>query len=852
MPFSYKATHLPDEMSLVKFRRVMGYSSTCASSSVIEGRLYVTLQKRAYDKTLIEPLLESGTLPEFLKDMSVDYAKKRFEGRTSKIEHGMFDVTDGKREAVEQFTNFINCMTTNDMFKQLTLTVKTATSPLTSKVKFYMHAFQRAMLHDTVRALIKRCDLDEFAELILSFLKCNLGVQNLSPSRIKKIERMFKPQVSAYTIPRRCGKSSFSSALMALSMVFCVGAGLRVLYTAQTKQLCTEAFNTLKSHVQKLVAFSNRQKHSEFIKKVEQIKKFNPNITKHGQTYYQTTCRWRETDQTVVITFYKFDRETPIIKQNTPYFSTNDFRAKPYICANAHRGPTYNFMFLDESNFVSPKIYPELLAQHANGSAVKMMCTSSQKNGQDSKAYVNISEIRMNKVVTNNVQFVCRNHCLALIQQNEVQYTMCLCNTFQQPHHINTGSEVTKLMKAFSVVNTGDEGGDVTTNRSAMLSEIGVIPPDLSKEDLHGLGDGISKMRLTVDCGRRNFMNNRVDVDYEISKDLCTGTVVAYLDPTPTSYKSENLETFDRSLHAMTFVTKLRDGRVVVLGMEEFTTQHYESETHDAMKAMATVFMAQVFSLNSLYEGHFNEFILVPEINSFDLDNMWYNCGLIYTKHQELLSHVCIMVPAIVVDQEQQKVFQSREKRKYKRVVLDNGRVILTDTGKQMEIDDGEGEYDIMEDSRAKSYVNDSLRALALTRDELQDRLHHDPQTKYKIGYRLGNDKVNIFLNFFSRTFYDKFYMAEVVVSMSNAGKNILDSHLLSALDSVVITTTVGRTTGRKVYHVSGKRSIGKNKHKADDLAVTTVMASELFDKYSRFRETESEVLLRLETIKEG
>lgn len=844
---SFLPANQPADMKLNQFRSVMGYSSTCSGAAVIESRLFVAMQKPRYDRALIKP--QSDGISTIKQTMALDYVKTKFEDKTKQVSHGLFDVTNIKRQAVEDFTGFINSMTSNDMFKQLTLTVKSSGTRLKNKEKFYMHTFQRMMLHDTVRALISRCELNEYTQLLLSFLKCNLGIQNLSPQRIGELVNRFTPKASGYIIPRRCGKSSFSTALMALAMVLCPAAGLRILYTAQMKQLCSDAFTTLKTNVQKLIAHFNKEKLNEFMARVKYVQSQNPNVTNHGQTYFQAAVKWSESEQTITVYFYQFKDAPAIIRANTPTISTNQFRAKPYICANAHRGATYNLMFIDETNFIKPSIFPEVLSQLANGSAAKMICTSSQKNGQDSRPFVNLRDTRMNKIVTNVVEFVCPNHCLSLIREEEVQYTMCLCNTFQQPHHINTGSDMQKLMKAFSVVvSSAEEGGDVTNNRSAMLSEIGVMPPDITKDDLNGLGDNISKMRLTVDCGRKNFMNNKIDVEAEISAGKISKTVVAYLDPTPTSYKSENLETFDRSLHAISFVTKMKNGKVVVLGLEEFTTQQYEPESHDAMKAIANVFMAQVFALNTLYHGHFSEFILIPEINSFDLDNMWYNCGIIFTQHQELLKDVCVMVPAIVVDQHQQKFLQSRVKRKYKRIVLNNGRVILTDTGREMMMED-EGEYDKLEETRVQSYLSDNLRAVALTREEFEDRMSHDSQLKYKIGYRMGNEKVNMFLNFFSRTFYNSFHMATTVVSLSNSGKHVLDAYLLEKLDNLVITTSISRGSGKKVYHVSGKRVSGKNKHVADDLPVCVVMSSQLFDQYSNFKQSESEIMLKLTPV---
>ena len=838
----------------------MGYGSTAHSSDLIESRLYTALQKPSYSKTMIEPL---GNPNDLGKQIGLDYVvRTRFADHpVTVINHDMFDVTTIKRQPVEEFTGFIRSMTSDDWFKKLTLTIKTSNTPLKDKEHFKMHSFQRMIMHDIINSMMNRCDIKEYRELVTNYTKIKTGLENLHVMRIKDVCERFQTPASGYIIPRRCGKSSFSIAMMGLCMVFCPAAGLRVLYTAHNKALCTAAFTTLKDNINKLLDNFNKRQKDNFQDRIKSIRT-RKNFTEAeelNQYYFQAKAFYINKNNEISVKFYKFNTTFSVIKSNTPVVSSNEFRAKAYKCAGAHRGDTYNLIFIDETNFLPPIIFHEIIPNLTCGSA-KLICTSSQKNGQDSRPFVNIKKVRLDKITTNVVEFVCPNHCLDLIRQDQVQYSMCLCNTFQQPFHINTGSDMRKLMSAFSVKDhsgTGDDASEEMDSKATMLSEIGIMPPGITKQELEGFGAAISKMRMTADSARKFFLESKMDVESWLLTDpeSVNTTIVAYMDPTPTSYKSENLETFDKSMHAITFVTKIEE-KTVVLGMEEFTTQMLERDSHDAMKALASAFMAQVYALHTFYGGHFTDVILIPEVNSFDLDNMWFKCGEIYKKDP---IPVCIMAPAIIRnnvggrnDTDSTTANEVRKKRRYKKTYLDNGRVILVDTGKEMDLVENQFEDEVMDTLAESNYMSDSLSALTMTGTELSSIIKKNSMDgldkKYKIGFRMDTDKVSLFINFYSNVFnFNKFLMAKRTMSFSKGGKCELDSYLLEKLDGVVITTTTTKT-GKRTMHVSGKKTTGKNKNKhvADDLSVSTVMASALFDVYTNYAPREDEVLLRL------
>jgi len=139
---------------------------------------------------------------------------------------------------------------------------------------------------------------------------------------------------------------------------------------------------------------------------------------------------------------------------------------------------------------------------------------------------------------------------------------MCLCNMFNQPLHINTGGEIKNIFSAFSRTTTTGVDGEKTsdTTKSTLFSELG-MPMGLSKGDLIKLGD-ISNFKLTKTTARNFFLTTTFDMINEILErpENVSTTAVCYIDPSPTSYTSgASLETCDRSLHAVSFVTRVRE-----------------------------------------------------------------------------------------------------------------------------------------------------------------------------------------------------------------------------------------------------------------------------------------------------
>ncbi|AAS00994.1 large subunit DNA-packing terminase [Ostreid herpesvirus 1] len=838
-----------DDIRSATFSPVIGYHTPSEMLDLVESRMYVGYHNPKHMKGIIARGPENLIEEERVKS-AIKYAAETFDNKVYKVKHRTFDVMESKREKLDEFLNFIDMAMSGNWFKKLTMTVKSSGSPLKMSEKFYRLPFQQMLMLDVIVAMSARCDLGEYIGLILNYSKTILGLDNMSAEKINEIGERLKKNISGYIIPRRCGKSSFSGCMIALVMAMCPSAGIKCLYTAHKKNQCTDMYSSVEKHVVALIKEFNRINEAKFL---ELVNKYKARKKLYKGFYYKAAHTPGKKDGALVVSFYKFTEAGRNIKTTDIPMAVNEFRSIVYKQKDTHRGATYNLMFVDETNFLQPAIFNELFPM-LNTDKAKMICTSSQKNGQDAKPFVDIRNTRQDGTTTCVVEYVCPNHCMSLIRQTNVAFTVCNCNIFSQPLHINAGAGVRKIMAAFSVkTNKNMEVDDDDDSKSTMLSEIGIMPPGLTKNDILGMNN-LQNMRLTSELGRYHFLSKKSNVLKEllVEPDAYSKTVLLYLDPTPTSYRSVDSVTYDRSLHAISAIAQKKTGEYVVLGIEEFTTQKYEKESHDASKAMASIIMAQVTVIHKIYE-HFNEFILIPEVNSFDLDNVWYNCGLLLREAVETtdMDDVSILAPCMITESENGTNGKAMFGKKRKIVSELEGKKVIEDPKtKKLRLEfDADGETNILDDY--SDGMAKTLTELSTTFKELEHELKHSGK-KYKIGYRMNGDKVGRFIDFFSNIFNrKKFTVAENLFSASlGATMEIeLAEYLLEKLDNVVIRTDVNKR-GKKSYSVSGKSS-NKNQHCADDLAVSAVMATSLYNYYRDFKITPEEALIKLQPIYE-
>jgi hypothetical protein len=224
--------------------------------------------------------------------------------------------------------------------------------------------------------------------------------------------------------------------------------------------------------------------------------------------------------------------------------------------------------------------------------------------------------------------------------------------------------------------------------------------------------------------------------------------------------------------------------------------------------------MTQIRTLDMVYNGYFTSYVVVMEINSLDLDNVWYKCGQMFnTSAYADLVKLSIISPCIVARRKRQNNGRN-ETRRRKLVKLING--LSVDGVLDKRIADRTADADVL---RARSILRYTLSDYDLTEESLKKQL--DEKDKYKIGTRMGKDKVQRVLDFFGNCFARRsdytscITPAKYLVSFTLMRKDKA-AHIIKALERLVIRTRV-TASGKKNYTISGKTTTGAHVHTPDD-----------------------------------
>lgn len=461
------------------------------------------------------------------------------------------------------------------------------------------------------------------------------------------------------------------------------------------------------------------------------------------------------------------------------------------------RGDTHNYIFVDESCFVRPTAYGEVVPMLLTDNA-HMVLTSSHKAGQDTRSFIDMNSLRRSEILVNNIAHVCPNHILSMLSNN-VTAMSCLCYLFHQPHHITADADYRRILDAFSHKSVGpnheeDESADFKT---AMLSEIGILPPGAS---LHDLEDNV-KRQLATKGGSARFSSNLIHVsDYVLAGKrelLFEKDVMVYIDPSPTDV--------GRSLHAMCFVARAEhetnrspnDTRFhyVLLAVEEFATDEVE-HNGDSMSALANVYMTTITVLTKLYGGYFTNYIVALEANSIHVGPFWEKCASLFSCNAVLKSYGITILSTTIPSPKEMNV-RSKKTNKLKTA------------------------------SRIKPYDVNSYR-LNLLSEESKTK----DTRSYRIGYALGANKVSKIYNFFSAMYNPSTgNVSTVVCSKEVWGWTIMranDSipyYIARKLEVLEIRPTVNHVTGKTTYKIGGKRTDKNGGFVQDDLAIAVVMS---------------------------
>ena len=516
----------------------------------------------------------------------------------------------------------------------------------TKTTRFNRLPFQQLMILDMYFMMIDRCGLSEYRSQLTLYLKHCLGLDWLTVTKVGQLTSRFDTNASGQIIPRRHGKSVLCAILIMLVLGTCVGANIKCLYTAHTLSLIDTTFGMVVEHLVVAVGAFNDYHYSGWTA--------GRNDRKPTDFYYRANVVLKRSHKSARVDFSVVnDRDAAYV------VSKNELRCQVYRDTNCLRGATFNTIFVDECNFIDPRIYSELLPMMVIDGSRMMMLTSA-KSGQDNRPFIDLNSVRRNGILINSVTYVCTDHVLELIKSNTV-VMRCLCYYHAQPLHINTDIAYKNLASAFSrrtvngvledspdAVSANNNDGDGCRQnqmaKSTLLSEIGVLPPGITTDHIGKLN--MVGMRLASDAGTHRMMIELVDVyEHIVVTNESTGAaprtsgtllferdVVVYIDPAPTDT--------ERSHHAIAFVARATQRthanvaplqHYVLLGVEEFTTSDMDA-TYDSGSALASVFMYATLKLTRWYGGYFNRFLVIPEANSIAVDRFWFKCGVLLVK----------------------------------------------------------------------------------------------------------------------------------------------------------------------------------------------------------------------------
>ncbi len=478
---------------------------------------------------------------------------------------------------------------------------------------------------------------------------------------------------------------------------------------------------------------------------------------------------------------------------------------------------------MDEFCFLRVEAPQEVLPMTLTG-AHMVVASSHRMVHPNCKPFLDLANMHCTDILVNNVPHVCPQHIRSMIE-DEVTAMCCPCYLFSQSPHIKADASYRRTLNAFikNSAGIGKEDGDTaSTIKTAMLSEIGILLPNMGIDSLKS-DVGLDAMRLAAPNARQVFCTKSVAVeDYVVHGErqdmIFSRSVVAYIDPAPTDV--------GRSYNAIVFVAKaeysdvevgtarLRE-RYVIIAAEEFQSDWLEPESQDGMLAIARVFMSACHAITRFYKAYFNRIIVAPEANGLSVNHFWMMCGRLYAKSKLLLDkNVAI----------------------YSTTIPSATTKSLTNTRRAHAI------------SRrfAKKPVEVEL-ALAKSTERIVD---------YRIGYLMTKDKTDRITKFYTNCYNpSKMNIHDVVCARSvwswwltRQGYGV-PLYIAGKMDMMYLRAQKRHHTGHRQWYVTGKGTRVDGSHEADDLAIAVAMSTTLSQDFHAHGEMDPVFrrLLRLE-----
>lgn len=428
------------------------------------------------------------------------------------------------------------------------------------------------------------------------------------------------------------------------------------------------------------------------------------------------------------------------------------------------------------------------------------------------KPFLDLANMHCTDILVNNVPHVCPQHIRSMIE-DEVTAMCCPCYLFSQSPHIKADASYRRTLNAFIKNSAGlgkEDGETASAIRTAMLSEIGILLPNMGVDSLKG-DVGLDAMRLAAPNARETFCTKSIAVeDYVVHgkrEDLIfSRDVVAYIDPAPTDV--------GRSYNAIVFVvraeysnvqvhtTGLRE-RYVVIAAEEFQSDWLEPESQDGMLAIARAFMSACHAITRLYKAYFNRIIVAPEANGLGINHFWIMCSRLYAKSKLLLDKNVVIYSTTIPTTMANSLTNTRRAHTLSKR-FENKRL--------KHMTGGGGELD--------------ERALAQSTERIVD---------YRIGYLMTKDKTDRITKFYTDCYNPNLMNIHDLVCARSVWSWWLTQrgygvafYIAEKMDKLYLRAQKRQCTGHRKWYVTGKRSHADGTHEADDLAIAVAMSTTL------------------------
>ena len=198
---------------------------------------------------------EEPYVPEALSVEVIEYLNNKTVHVLPAVKHHMYNVNSV--EDVLRLDSILRSLSILlDTKRQAMFTLH---SPSVTDIEnFRRLPFQQLMLVYMINSMIDHCDMCKYRVLIFALCKDRLGLSFLSWEQCNyMLHRFTTTSVFINSIPRQHGKTTYMCGMFCLCICVFPEASLNMLYTAHTKNICSNMYNAIYTMIMSIVQTYN-------------------------------------------------------------------------------------------------------------------------------------------------------------------------------------------------------------------------------------------------------------------------------------------------------------------------------------------------------------------------------------------------------------------------------------------------------------------------------------------------------------------------------------------------------------------------------------------------------------------